>query len=272
MSIIPNFYMNAVTPIGIRKGSNISWIGTGFFAYRIVDAEGNAKPLLITNKHVLKGKNSIVLRLNKTGSTLFGNIDVPLVKNEKPTFFVHPQEKVDIAVIPLNGKFYEINNLEFNAFDIDKHALTSEELRNEGFDEGSLIHMLGFPMGLVNTNSTLPICRLGCIARMSYAQIKESYNILADIQNFPGNSGSPIVTRPEIVSIGNTKSLNKSVLLGIVHSYMPYQETLVNIQTKQTVEIRSENSGIALVHPVELIREVVDMILKPFEPIRTAQK
>ena len=92
-------------------------------------------------------------------------------------------------------------------------------------------------------HSTLPICRLGRVARMSKAQVDESYNVLVDIQNFPGNSGSPIVTRPEIVSIQGTKALNKSVLLGIIHSYIPYQESLMNTQTKKIVEIRSEIVG-----------------------------
>lgn len=58
--------------------------------------------------------------------------------------------------------------------------------------------------------------------------------------------------------------MNKSVLVGIVHSYIPYRENLINSQTQQVVEIRSENSGIALIHPVEFIREVVDEIVKPF--------
>lgn len=153
----------------------------------------------------------------------------------------------------MNGKFITDNNIDFAAFDIDKHAMASEELRHEGVDEGTLIHMLGFPMGLVNINDDLPICCLGCIARIRAAQIIESHNIFADIQSFPGNSGSPIVTRPEIVSKEGTKSLNKSVLVGIVHSYIPYRENLINSQTQQVVEIRSEKSGIALIHPVEFI-------------------
>ena len=99
---------------------------------------------------------------------------------------------------------------------------------------------------------------------MSAAQIAESHNVLVDIQNFPGNSGSPIVTRPEIVTISGTPSFNKSILLGIVHSYIPYQESLINSQTKKVVEIRSENSGIALVHPVEYIKEIVDMIASSY--------
>ena len=264
MAIIPEFFINSVTSIGIRNGAGISWIGTGFFIVRMLDVEGNARPMLVTNKHVLANKCGIVLRLKKRDSSTLDIVDAALYEKGVKLYYEHPNTNVDIAVLPLNGKFITDNNIDFAAFDIDKHAMTSEELRHEGVDEGTLIHMLGFPMGLVNINDNLPICRLGCIARISVAQILESYNILADIQNFPGNSGSPIVTRPEIVSIEGTKSLNKSVLVGIVHSYIPYRENLINSQTQQVVEIRSENSGIALIHPVEFIREVVDEIVKPF--------
>lgn len=266
MAIIPNFYVNAVVAIGTGNVSNTTWVGTGFLACRIIDDKGNARPLLITNKHVLNDEKNIVIRLRKKDSEDFQTIDVSLFENRKKLYVVHPIDTVDIAVLPLNGKFFTENQLAFDAFDIDdlNHAMSSEELRNEGVDEGSLIHMLGYPMGLVNINSTLPICRLGCVARMSKAQIDESYNVLVDIQNFPGNSGSPIVTRPEIVSIKGTKALKKSVLLGIIHSYIPYQETLINTQTKKIVEIRSENSGIAKVHPVEYIREVVDLIIPKY--------
>lgn len=272
MAIIPEFFINSVTSIGVRNGAGISWTGTGFFIVRVFDAEGNVRPMLVTNKHVLANKCSIVLRLKKRDNSTLDIVDAALYENGVKLYYEHPNANVDIAVLPLNGKLIIDNNIEFAAFDIDKHAMTSEELRYEGVDEGTLIHMLGFPMGLVNINSNLPICRLGCIARISAAQILESYNILADIQNFPGNSGSPIVTRPEIVSIEGTKSLNKSVLVGIVHSYIPYRENLINSQTQQVVEIRSENSGIALIHPVEFIREVVDEIVKPFNEKANSQK
>ena len=264
MSVIPNFYINAVTSIGVKKDSGIAWIGTGFFAKRTVDSNGNVYPMLITNKHVFEDVHSIILRLKKKDSEEFDTVSASLEKNGKATYYTHTNDDVDIAVLPLNASVFMENNFEFNAFDIDNHEMWSDEIRKNGVDEGSLIHMLGFPMGLVNINSTLPICRLGCVARMSKEQIVETHNILVDIQNFPGNSGSPIVTRPEFVSISGTPSFNKSILLGIVHSYIPYQESLINSQTKKVVEIRSENSGIALVHPVEYIREVVDMIIKPY--------
>lgn len=169
-------------------------------------------------------------------------------------------ESIDIAVLPLNAQFIKENNLEFPNFDIDEQAMSSSELLDNGVDEGSLVHMLGFPMGLVE-ESGLPICRLGCVARISMNQISLNHNILVDIQNFPGNSGSPIIYRPELSFIKGTKNLKKSVLMGVIHSYIPYEEHLISTQTKQIVEKRQENSGIALMHPVEYIRDIIDVIL-----------
>ena len=170
MAIIPEFFINSVTSIGVHNGADILWIGTGFFIVRTLDVEGNVCPMLVTNKHVLANKCSIVLRLKKRDSSTLDIVDAALYEKGVKLYYEHPNTNVDIAVLPLNGKFITDNNIDFAAFDIDKHAMTSEELRHEGVDEGTLIHMLGFPMGLVNINDNLPICRLGCIARISVAQ------------------------------------------------------------------------------------------------------
>lgn len=161
----------------------------------------------------------------------------------------------------------------FNDFNISTStfSITSEQLSDKPYITSQLklpseYVRVDDEIYLTKTDSTSnkKYYRLGCVARNSKTQVDESFNILVDIQNFPGNSGSPIITRPEIVAIEGTKALNKSVLLGIVHSYFPYQEELLNTQTKKIVEIRSENSGIALVHPVEYIREVIDLIQPPY--------
>lgn len=262
MAIIPLFYKNAVVSIGIRNQNNtIVWIGTGFFMTRRTEEQGKARPFLITNKHVFQGKDCIVIRMKEQGTDNLKEIDAPIINPDKtPIYVLHPQNDIDIAVLPLNGSFIIENHLEFPAFDIDTNAMTSSELRDNGVEEGSLIYMLGYTMGLVNQSSSLPICRVGCIARIGEAQIQEQHNILVDIQNFPGNSGSPIITRPELLCIEGTNNLARSVLIGIIHSYIPYQETLINSQTGKTVETRSENSGLAYVHPVEYIREIIDLI------------
>ena len=104
-------------------------------------------------------------------------------------------------------------------------------------------------MGLVNQSFSLSICCLGCIVHISKEQIYEKHNNLVDIKNFQVNSGSPILIRPEILSIDGTRSLERSVLVGIIHSYIPYQETLVNTQINNIVEVRSENCALAYVYP-----------------------
>lgn len=265
MAIIPQFYKNAVVSIGVKnQNSDITWIGTGFFVTRAIDVN-NVRPFLVTNRHVLQGKSKIVIRMKEKDTENLKEFEDSIIEsdgsNEKPIYVLHPQDNIDIAVLPLNTSFIIENHLDFPAFDIDSNAMTSSELRDNGFEEGALIFMLGYTMGLVNQSSSLPICRLGCISRISKEQIQEQYNILVDIQNFPGNSGSPIINRPEIVSIQGTKKLDRSVLIGIIHSYIPYEETLINSQTGRLVEVRSENSGLAYVHPVEYIREIIDMIL-----------
>lgn len=271
MAIIPQFFIDAVVSIGIQTKISTTWIGTGFLATRKVDSEGNAIPMLITNRHVVENQSMIILRFTDRTDGSLKEVPASLIENEKPLYKTHPDSNVDIAVLQLNAGFITENNFDFPAFDIDEHAMSSSDLRSKGVDEGSLVYMLGYPMGLVNVSSKLPICRLGCVARMSEAQIHEAKNILVDIQNFPGNSGSPIITRPEFISIEDTPVFGASTLLGIVHAYIPYREQLVNQQTEEIVEIRSENSGLAWVHPVEQIREVVDLITPKFKLVEAAE-
>ena len=269
MALLPYQFLDAVASIGVRNQDNsISWIGTGFFVGRCIDNPNNVVPFLVTNRHVVEQFKQVVVRMKKRNGGDLQVMNVTLEDNGVRLYKTHPLPNIDIAVLLLDANSIKENDLDFQCINIDTQAMPSKELRENGVDEGALIYMLGFPMGLVNVNSNLPLCRLGCIARMSETQIKEEHNILVDVQNFPGNSGSPLVLRPETATIIGTKSLNKSVLVGIIHSYIPYQEKLVNNQTGQVVEIRSENSGIANAHPVEYIREVVDLILPPQQIIQ----
>ena len=266
MSIIPSFFKNAVVPVGLRQAdSSVRWIGTGFFVVRQIN-ESEGTPFLISNRHVLEGHSQITISMKEQGTNALRLADIDLVETGKPKYVLHHNPQIDIAILPLDGDFITNNNLEFPYFNIDVHAMTSSELRSHGVDDGSLVHMLGFPLGLVNDHSMLPICRLGCIARISEDQIKESNNILVDIQNFPGNSGSPVILRPEIAAIEGTGTLTECVLIGIIHSYIPYKDVLLSNQTQEIVEIRSENSGIANAHPVEFIREIIDGIVPPYTP------
>ena len=133
-------------------------------------------------------------------------------------------------------------------------------MQNTGVNEGSLVYALGFPMDLVDPIK-VPICRLGCISRVTDAFLlkKGAPIFLVDAQTFPGNSGGPIVSRPEHISIDGTPSNTSANLIGILSAYIPYRETLYSRQTGRDRMIQEENSGLTIVHPVDRIKEVVEL-------------
>ena len=64
------------------------------------------------------------------------------------------------------------------------------------------------------------------------------------------------------MALPDTQPMDRCALIGMVSSYIPYRKPLIDPQTRETVEIRDENSGLAKACDVESIREVIDMELK----------
>ena len=116
-------------------------------------------------------------------------------------------------------------------------------------------------MNLVNDSIKAPICRLGCISRVADAFVSDKpvCSFLVDAQTFPGNSGGPIVSRPEHMSIQGTPKNENANLIGILSAYIPYRETLFSRQTGRDRMVQEENSGLTIVHPVDRIKEVVEL-------------
>jgi hypothetical protein len=74
---------------------------------------------------------------------------------------------------------------------------------------------------------------------------------LIDALVFPGNSGGPVITRPELTSIEGTKRQNNAYLLGVVRAYVPYQDVAISQQTGRPRIAFEENSGLAEVIPMD---------------------
>lgn len=177
-----------------------------------------------------------------------------------PMFSAHPHDKTDIIALQILPQTLINDKSIWGAFDLADHALTLDQMQNTGVNEGSLVYALGFPMDLVDPIK-VPICRLGCISRVTDAFLlkKGTPIFLVDAQTFPGNSGGPIVSRPEHISIDGTPSNTSANLIGILSAYIPYRETLYSRQTGRDRMIQEENSGLTIVHPVDRIKEVVEL-------------
>lgn len=257
MAIIPQGYSDAVVAIGtINNQGNKVWFATGFVVARKHEL-GGYNTFLITNKHVLDtGNKHIILRFNIPGKIDSKDYAATLLDdggNKK--FSIHPES--DVACLLLNGSILSSDLGYLSAFHLDDMTLTREQMIDNDVIEGSIIYSLGFPSGLVGVDSKVPLCRMGCISK-----IKEPYNTngyLLDIQNFPGSSGSPIINRIEANHIVGTKVYNSTRLIGIMASYIPYQDVLISRQTGKDMQIVQENSGIAVAYDVNSIKETVEL-------------
>ena len=138
--------------------------------------------------------------------------------------------------------------------------IINQKVEKTGVEEGALVYAMGFPMNLMGEQLSAPICRLGCISRVADAFVNPDATsiFLVDAQGFPGNSGGPIISRPEMISIENTPVNSSARLIGILSAYIPYQEILYSKQTGHKRMFQEENSGLTIVNPVDRTKEVVE--------------
>ena len=114
-------------------------------------------------------------------------------------------------------------------------------------------------MGLIGEERNYVIARSGGIARVRDALYSSSKDFLIDTFIFPGNSGGPVILRPEAFSIVGTKTITESYLIGIVKGYVPYQDIAYSLQTQRPRVVFEENSGLASVHPIDFILDILDV-------------
>lgn len=278
MSIIPMGFLNAVVALGVGTEDESRWIGTGFLVQRKEKNNPEKSTIyLITNKHVIANQMTLKMRFNSTDSSLVKDYNISLYNGDgTPRFSSHPNAESDVIAMRINPNALINDNSIWDAFDLEDHALTLAQMQDTGVNEGSLVYSLGFPMSLVGDIKT-PICRLGCISRIYDAFVlkHETPLFLVDAQVFPGNSGGPIINRPEQMSLVGTATNDKANLIGILSSYLPYEDTLISLQTGKPRMVQSENSGLTIVHPVDRIKEVVEIEWQRVENLivqQTSQK
>lgn len=261
MSMIPKNYINSVLSIGeIMPNGLHRWFASAFIVGKKIDSKPNRWNIyLITNKHVVDGYDTVVLRFNSKDGSGVKDMPCTLKVGNVECFSRHPSKDIDVVACKLHGgNVQSVANLSW--FDIDDNALTLSQMKSSGVDEGCFVYAIGFPMGIVSDRIKAPIVRLGCISKIedAFGGIGDS-SYYVDAQVFPGNSGGPIVSRPELASVGNTNHNERANLIGIVNSYIPYTDRLISSQTGKTIMVHRENSGLTNVFPVDRIKEVIQI-------------
>ncbi len=260
MTLIPPAYLNAIVAIGEEIDGEFRCGATGFLYGHPGDIDDQGNQLyyyfLVTNRHVVDRDfdpgaivNPVVRHNLSTGQAS------PLYPVTK--WVPHPG-KLDVAVAQGRPQVMLDLGIEYHLFTGDQDVLTRQQVADEtGIREGNGIFVLGFPLELAGEDRNYVIARQGILARMQDWLRGDEDTFLIDASVFPGNSGGPVITKPELVSVEASVPYNRSSLVGMVASYRPYSDVAISQQTGQPRVVFQENSGLGVVIPVDAIQETI---------------
>ena len=277
MALIPPIFLNSVVALGEQSSDGaMQSHATGFlygWPLRTVNENGQQlyQVFLVTNRHVFQKaaeKGDILhARFNKLFEA--GTNIVPL-KLEHLSWTVHPDPNADVAVMMMNSEWLISGEVEYFFFQADYHTISLEQARSIQVSEGDGIFVLGFPLGESGEERNYAIVRQGIIARIQDWLRGNVRTFLIDASIFPGNSGGPVLLKPEIASVSGTTFNNKCALIGMVSSYLPYREIAVSQQTGLPRMIFEENSGLGRVVPHDVIQEAIKLAMAKFSSAQSS--
>ena len=149
--------------------------------------------------------------------------------------------------------------MKVSYFHSDGNVANVEKMKELGVAEGDSAYALGFPMKLVGEKRNVVIARSGSIARIRDAISGSTTSFLVDAFVFPGNSGGPVVLKPESIAVGGAKPIRLAYLIGVVAGYVTYKDVAVSMQTKRPRVIFEENSGLTAVYPIDFVEQAVQI-------------
>lgn len=260
MALIPSAFLDAVVAIGVGNNpSERRWVGTGLIYGLLIateaDEQKNYDVHLVTNTHVLTDHAQVWLKFNS--STGVGSTDFPaqlIDEDGTPLWSAHPT--ADVAAVGINHEVLREAGSKSGIFLSDRNVTNVKGMKEHGATEGDGVFLLGFPMGLVDAGRQYVIVRAGCLARVRDLLAGLRTDFLVDALVFPGNSGGPVLSRPELAKLQGTSAMDRTALIGIVSGYIPYRDVAISPQTNRPRVIFEENSGLATVLPTDVIEEV----------------
>lgn len=182
--------ITTVTPQGVGSG-------TGFLLSRELDS-GTSAFILVANKHVIKAANLVALHLiaaDQDGSPALGS-ELTL-KCLSGQFTLHTDPAINVAMIRLDDLLEGLSNIGTPAF--SRTGSMSTCATSATLDEYELIEtvtFIGYPNGLYDSTSFLPIVRQGFAATAMNIDYEGKPIFLIDASIFPGSSGSPVFLVP----------------------------------------------------------------------------
>ncbi len=223
--------------------------GTGFFYRFSTNIENSNIPSIVTNKHVVHGAIKSIIHFSladNSGNPFIGKYFSVIVENMKENWIYHPDNDVDLCIMPIATLLEQIKGLGHNPFfiSLEKSLLPSVSELEELTAIEEVI-MIGYPNGIWDNINNKPIVRKGITATHPNLDYNGSKEFMIDAACFPGSSGSPIflfnfgsyATKTGDIVIGS-----RIKLLGILYAGPQYTAT----GEIQIIDVPTQHKPIAL--------------------------
>lgn len=188
-------YSTTLIECETKEGDRVT--GTGFFFSFFHDSD-RCFPVVITNKHVVKGMTTGCFRLtesDKNGNPINNRHFLVKLSNDfQNKWLFHPDTNVDLCIMPIAPIITAAKRIEKQFFfrTYDKRQLPDKQHLDE-LDVVEEILMIGYPIGIMDSRNNMPIVRRGTTATHPNIDYNGAKEFLIDAACFPGSSGSPVV-------------------------------------------------------------------------------
>lgn len=270
MALLPPRFLDGVVAIGreLERGQ-FDWYGTGILFAELTKFHQEEKVYdftawLVTCRHVFRDEQEAYVRLNLKNGEI-RDIKLLLHNHNKQQWTGHPDEMVDVAVFGLDAQQFRYAGVD-EAYIFSANCWTMSQMLDQGASEGDGVFVLGYPLGNISRGRQCAIARAGIIARIRDAYERSPSDYLIDAHIFEGNSGGPVVTRPEFSHIQDTKTITQCMVIGIVthvHAYNMRSQLLVKgddgkFKLDDRTQVRLKDpAGLARVEPTDRIFETI---------------
>lgn len=180
-------------PIWIEKASGQMSTGTAFFYnYPVPKSPGQFIPLVVTNHHVVQDARRGLIELVEREADRPKQTRIRVeISGDIIQRFV--DDKLDLAAIPIGPVLNQLENAQKPVIfrSIGPELIPTSDVWNDlaALEE---IVFIGYPSGLRDEQSGMPIVRRGITATPAWNAFENRPVFLIDAGVFPGSSGSPV--------------------------------------------------------------------------------
>ncbi|EPT9247896.1 TPA: S1 family peptidase [Photobacterium damselae] len=261
-----------------KDGEEPFSVGTGFY-YKVQQPRtGNAKILILTNKHVIKGADYIRFVHSYADSLEdldehyqpVGRIDKTEQLPIAPFVFDHPDSDIDLCAIDVTCVLTPLlrSGKKLRTMILDSSWMLEEKDKSNVRDIEQVL-VVGYPRGIWDNHNNMPISRIGNTATHPLANYQDKADFLIDVAAFQGSSGSPVFSyeapmfRQQNGSFTPGTKVNLiGVVWGVIESSVEGELKVMEIPSAlKHVPIMNASLSLAIALQAEKIRDLDTLIL-----------